>query len=234
MKRKWKEQLKSMYAAPPPLRKREFVRKWNPPQMSVWEFLFLQAAYIRKWIWGISAAVFAAAMFGSIVEWKNSVWMISALTPLLAVTVVSECGRSEHYGMAELETATRFSLRSVLFARLGILGIENLAVLGLLLAVGTGNAVLGPVQAGAYIVTPYLLTAFIGLYIVRRVKGQEAMYFSVGAAVCIGVSVFLFRDVLMGIYQADGHLWWGCGALLCGVGAVRQYGSIMKETEDAV
>lgn len=108
MRRELKEHLKRIYEAPPPQHKKEFLQKWNQQRMNTWEFLFSQAAYIRKRIWGISVVVFVVSVLGAITASKNLVWTISALTPLLAAAVVTECGRSEHYEMEELEMATRF------------------------------------------------------------------------------------------------------------------------------
>lgn len=237
MRRELKEHLKSIFEAPPPLRKKEFMQKWINPQMNFCGFLFSQMAYIRKWIWGISAAVFTVAMFGTITASKNLVWFISALTPLLAVTVITECGRSENYEMAELEMATRFSLRSVVFARLGILGMENLIVLCSLLVFGIKsvemkNGELELIWTGVCIIIPYLLTDFIGLQIVRRLKGQEAVYLCAGVAFCISASTFLFRDIFIQIYKEWNPLWWVSIVLLLCVGVAGQYGNIISRTEE--
>ena len=118
MKREIKAQLKSVYEAPPPLHKKEFMQKWNRPQMNIWEVMRSQAAYIRKWIWALSAVIFMVTVIGAVTAAANLMWVLSALTPFLAVTVIAECGRSEQYEMAELEMAARFSLKSVILMRL--------------------------------------------------------------------------------------------------------------------
>ena len=237
MRQELKEHLKSIYEAPPPLHKNEFLQKWNHPQMNFLEFLFSQMTYIRKWIWGISAAVFTVAMFGAITASKNLVWLISALTPLLAVTIITECVRSGNYEMAELEMVTRFSLRSVVFARLGILGMENLIVLFSLLvfcvkSAGIRNGGLELIWTGVCIIMPYLLTDFIGLQIVRRFNGQESVYFCAGAAFCISAFTFLFRDIFVQIYREWNPLWWVSIVLLLCVGVAGQYGNIISRTEE--
>lgn len=234
MRREWKAQLRSIYEAPPPQHKKEFLQKWNRPQMHIGAFLFSQLSYIRKWIWGISAVSFAASVFGVIVSYRNLVWLISALTPLLAVTVISECGRSEHYEMAELEMVTRFSLKSVLFARLWILGGGNALLLCLMLTAGIWKGESEPLQTGMCILIPYLLTAFIGLCIVRRFRGREAMYFCIGIAAAIGSFIFLSRDMLTRIYQGYDPIWWGCIMLLLCGGVIRQYRNIIVETEELI
>lgn len=232
MKREIREQLRRIYDAPPPLHKKEFLQEWNCPAMSFTEFMASQAAYIRKRNWGIAVAIFGIALLGTITASKNLVWIISAFTPLLALTVLTECGRSESYEMAELEMATRFSLRSVILARMGILGVENLAVLCFLLTVGVWDEALEPIQAGICIIMPYLLTTFLGLHIVRRVKGQEALYFCAGVAFCVGCSVFLLREKFLLFYGQWNPLWWGGIVLLLCIGAARQYSGIISGTEE--
>ena len=234
MKQLWKESLKDVLQAPPPVRKQEFLQKLDPGQMSVCAFAVRQAAYIRKWSWCVSAAVFFISLASAAWFSVDMLWGISALAPLLALTVVSECGRSEFYKMAELEMVTRFSLRSVLLARLGMLGVENLVILGLLVPVGLWRNRLHPLQAGVYILTPFFLTIGTGLYLMRRFRQQEAVYVCAGAAVCISFSVFLFRSFYPQIY-AEGYLvWWMAGMLLSGSAAVRQCQKILYRMEGVV
>ena len=232
MKREIREQLKFVYEAPPSLHKKEFVQRWNHQPMNIWEVLCSQATYIRKWIWVVSTLIFVTAVFGVVPASNNLMWIFSALTPLLAVTVIAESGRSDNYEMTELEMATRFSLKSVVFARLGILGIENLFVLGFLIVVGIWNGEEEPFQTGVCILIPYLLTTFIGLCIVRRFKGHEAMYYCMGIAVAIGCFVFLSGDMVTRIYQGYDPIWWGSIMLLLTGGVIRQYRNMIIETEE--
>lgn len=126
--KQWKDELKLAFDAPGPERKREFIRQLEPQKVPSYRALFTQAAYIRKWVWCVSVIVFATAILGAAFLPNTGIWLISGLTPLLALTIIAESGRSECYGMAELEMATRFSLRSVTLARLGILGIMELII----------------------------------------------------------------------------------------------------------
>lgn len=223
MKQSLKNDLKQALEAPPPLRKKEFLRELELPGMSTTEFVLSQIGYIRRWIWAVSAAVFGISLAGSVILSVDMLWAISAFAPLLALTILSESGRSESFGMTELEMATRFSLRSVLFARLGILGTENLVLLCLLIPVGMWNNVLSPLQAGVYIVTPFLMTAFIGLSIVRRFRGREAIYFCAASAVCVSLSVLFCHLTFPQVYQENYLMWWLAGILLLGVGTAKQY-----------
>ncbi|MCM1303915.1 MAG: hypothetical protein NC305_00675 [Lachnospiraceae bacterium] len=210
------------------MHKKEFLRKLGLSEMTMAEFVFSQTGYIRRWVWAVSVLAFLTALAGALLLSADMIWAISAFTPLLALTLLSESGRSENYKMAELEMATRFSLRSVLLARTGILGMENLALLCLLIPLGLRNNTFSPLQAGAYILTPFLLTTFTGLWIVRRSEGREGMYLCVGIAVCVSVSVFFFHRTVPQIYGRNHLAWWIAGALLLCMGTVRQYCDILE------
>ena len=97
-------------------------------KITVDKMLLIQAKYIRKTAWLTALLLlFAAAMVAK--GNPESVFQIAALTPLLAFVTEIETRRSYAYGMAELEMTTRFSLRSIVFARFLLLGIFDLAVL---------------------------------------------------------------------------------------------------------
>ena len=228
----WKDSLNKAFEAPPPLRKQQFLQKLRYPEMRMYEFLLTQVGYIRKWVWGVSALIFTLSLIGTAPFGTDSLWCVSALTPMLALTLVSESGRSEFYEMAEMEQATRFSLRSVIMARLLILGIENLAVLLLLVPVSVWNQDMNPIRAGVYIITPYLLTAWTGLSIVRRYRGREAAWTCMGAAVCVAVSVLILHTSAPQIYGAEYLFWWVMSALALLVSTAKQGQAIFKRTEE--
>ena len=232
MKQKLKEELLHVFAAPDPMCKRDFLRELETPRMSIPMFVFSQIGYIRKWIWGLSLFIFMASVVGAVCFSGEVLWMISAMTPLLALTVVSESGRSDNYEMAELELATRFSLRSVVLARLGILGIENLVILSLLLPIGVWEQRLGILQSSVYILAPYLLTTFIGLYIVRRFRGREAVYFCMGITAGISFFALLGQDIVPQLYQQSRFGWWLVSALMLGAATAIQYFKLIGATEE--
>ena len=228
---KWKHELKEAFDAPRSVRKREFLRQLALPQMTVHEFLFSQIGYIRKWVWCVSALVFVVAILGLAFLPNTVLWLISGLSPLLALTITSESGRSEFYEMAELEMATRFSLRSVIFARLVILGLMNLLLLGVLLPIGLHNNTAAPFAAALYIITPFLLTTFIGLHIVREFRRQEAMYTCVGTSVGISISLFLSHNIIPFIYQEQCLTAWMIAALVLLQGNGKQCTAMIRQTE---
>lgn len=232
MKKMLKKELQNAFEAPGPLHKKEFLKKMPQPTIGMFSFIWLQARYIRRWVWVMSALIFAISLFGSVMFSKDMLWAIAAFTPLLALAILSESGRSENYGMAELEMATRFSLRSILFARLGILGIENLLLFGLLLPLGLWNNLLKPIQAGIYIIMPYLLTAWAGLWIVRKYRNREAVYFCGGIAVCISFLTIFSHDSFPLIYYENYLGWWCLGTVVFSIGIAKQLIDMINRTEE--
>lgn len=229
---KWKDELKQAFDIPQPLGKRDFLRQLDLPGIPVHEFLFSQIAYIRKWVWCVSAMVFIVTLLGFAFLSDTVLWLISGITPLLALTIISESGRSDLYKMAELEMATRFSLRSVIFARLAILGLMDLLILGALLPIGLWSDASTPLAAALYIVTPFLLTVFSGLYIVRKLRGQEALYVCTGTSVGISTFLFLSHNIIPFIYKEQCITAWIIIALILLFGNGRQCISMIKQMEE--
>ncbi len=228
----WKEGLREAFGAPPSLEREAFLGRLDRPRISAGEFVLSQAAYISARSWLLSVLVYGVAAAGAMVWDLDMVWAVSALTPLLALSLVSECRRSERHGMEELEMTTRFSLKSVILARLGLLGAENLAVLCMLVPMGARGSRMGMAQAGTYIVVPFLLTAFLALWAERRLRGQEGGYVSAGIAVCVSLGAYFFHREVPALYQESRMGWWLAVAFLLGAGILRQYGRMLRETEE--
>lgn len=232
MNRKLKDALKSSFEAPAPVRKEAFLRDVQMPPISSFAFVCSQAAYIPKWIWALSVMIFSIALIGAEYLEKNMLWCISSFMPLLALAILTESGRSENFGMAEFELSTRFSLKSVILARLGILGVTNLILTGMLVPLAIRNSETTVLQTGIYLICPYLLTVFLGLWVVRKIHGKETIYLCTGIAT--GVS---FGSMIL--YQAfpfilGGHLFirWVVAFVILGIGAADQCYKMITQTEE--
>lgn len=226
----WKNELRAALTPPPPARKGEFLEKINPPGIPFYKLLIVQAGYIRKSAWILSALIFGRAVLRLRVLPGEGIWAISALTPLLALTIVAESGRSQLYKMEELEAATRFSLKSVTLSRLCVLGLGNGAVLAALLPAGL-RAGEEFVPRGLYILTPYLLSAFAGLWIVRKIPGREGLSACAGAGVSISVFLSIFHESLRG---AELVKFWGISAAVLLAANLFQRVKIIDEKEKFV
>ena len=129
---------------------------------------------------------FARSMGGFFAS-ENTVWIVSAFTPFLALLLIAESTKSAIYGMNELEMSARFSLKSVVLARLIILGVFNFGIFCIIIPVCHVANSISFMQTGVYLFVPYLLTTSISLYLVRRFRNKEVIYG------CMAVAVFCKR-----------------------------------------
>lgn len=216
-------------AAPGPdgARKRAFLRSLPPAPVSHLRFLLGQAAYVRPVTWIASLVVLILALAAGRLAPGDAVWVTAALTPFAALAAVTEGARSALYGMEELELASRFSLRSVVLARMGAVGLAHLALVCVLAALGGGSFF----RAGTYLLTPYLLTDLLGLAAVRRVRGREGLYLCGGAAV-LTAGLALALHGVRGVYDPAGFRWWllALAAVLALTG--REYFKTIQKTEE--
>lgn len=227
-----KTELQQAFAPPPPKRKREFLRQVSRRQMTFCNFLLSQVCYLKKWVWCATALLFAVSILGAAVLSLNMVWVIASCSPLLALTVLSENGRSERYQMEELELSTRFSLRSVLLARMAVLGIANLVLLAMLLPVALLNNTLSLLAAGLYILTPYMLTACIGLSIARKFRGKDGLYACMGVSVMVSISISLSHIQAPFLYLEPHIPWWFLSLTVLTIATAKHCVNMIQQTEE--
>ncbi len=232
MNKELKNALIESFDTPAPTRKKEFLCSIQKPSISIWEFIGTQAAYIRKWVWGLSVLIFTVALIGAEYMERDMLWCISAFMPLLALSVLTESGRSESYGMAEFELSTRFCLKSVVLARLWIIGAANLVLFCLLVPFAHMNNGVSILQTGVYMACPYLLTTFGGLWAVRKVRGKEAAYLCAGIAVGVCTGSLILHQSFPIIYTGQGFIWWIAAMIIFGIGTTNQCYKIVKQTEE--
>jgi hypothetical protein len=187
MKRAMKQALRQAFTPPAPMHKRAFLRTLPQPRLSTAAFARQQAGAVRGWVWLVSLAILAAALRLLRTADRADLWNLAAMMPFLAVTAVAECARSRTYGMDELEKATRFSLKSVVLARMAVVGLAHLALLAVLLLLG------GRVGWAVYLLVPYLLSTLLGLAATRRLRGREALYGCFGAAALVSSGAVLLQ-----------------------------------------
>lgn len=226
-----KKMLAVAYEAPEPLKKEKFLRKLPKAQISHTEFMLLQAAYMKKWVWIVSVLVLGIALKGASFLERNTMGLFSALMPFIALTVTTENTRSAAYGMEELEMASRFSLRSVALARMGILGGVHFVLICCLIPVSLQNQIYGPLQAGVYLTVPYLLTVIPGLMAARRIHGKESGYVCAGIAVIVSVA-FITQGSNGLVYRERYFSWWLAAFCILIIMLGAEWRRTIKETEE--
>lgn len=234
MDQKIKSALKEGFQAPPPERKEAFLQKiaWEGETPKARSFFLSQVRYIRKSSWLFSIFVLAGAIWGAGWFPEDCLWMVSAIMPMAAVCFLTENLRSEEQGMWELEMASRFSLKSVMLARMGIMGGAHLILLGVILMCieNTQAAFLG--RTGVYLLVPYFLTAVLGMELSRNVRGKEAVYGCLTIAVIVSTSHLLFKDLLEKSYEGKYFLVWLAVLCLLIVRTVSDWRKVMRNMEE--
>ena len=226
-----KKALADIYHAPEPVRKKAFLKKYRRRELGRRELLLAQAGYIRRWVWAASALLFGGVLW--LASWQESktVWAAAALTPFLALLMVVENGKSRFYGMEELELSCRMSLRTVALARMLILGVSHFFLLGLLIPVTAAWGAVGLFQAGLYLLTPYLLTAALGMELTRHIRGREGIPACAAASALVSAFGVLAGTGLMELYLRSALPWWS-GALAVSLAALAMELHIeLKRTE---
>ena len=168
MKSDMKKVLEEAFAAPEPTRKKEFMRKINQPQISTFSFMLSQISYIRKRVWLVSVLISVLALMIAEYVGADCIWVIASLMPFVALGAITESVRSTTFHMAELEMASRFSLKSITLARLGVIGLLHFAVFCILVPFTCRNALLPLGKVGIYLFVHYLLTTVLGLVASRK------------------------------------------------------------------
>lgn len=190
--------------------------------------LLLQVRYISGWVWVTSVLVFAGIFLTSRVLEPKLIALVFSLTPFLVLISVTESVRSITCGMDELEMAARFSVKSVMMAKMGILGMENILILALAAVVLPQNFW----ENALYLLGPYMLTALGNLAIVRRWRGKDATYACAGLAAFVCVGGITITSCYPVIYEAKYQkLWCLVLLLLIGMTIWESYKMIQKTEE---
>ena len=194
--------LREICRAPEPEEKEKFFERLaeqgltdrRPAAMSQGEFLRRQFLYIPKWTWVLSGALLLI-ITGIICMNAGSLNPGSlhpgvypfALTPLLAALVLLETGRSFRFKMAELEYTARFSLRSVVLARLFWVGAVDTVGLLMVICVVCHRLSYSLLRVFLYMMVPYLCGAFLGSVYERKKRADHG---GGTVLICILTSVF--------------------------------------------
>ena len=234
MSNQLKRSIQKAFAAPEPdqQEKARFLRTLPQPQISLLQFILVQASYVRKVSWVLSGLILLLALFGAYNISQDTLWVVSAFVPALGLLAVTEGNRSMMYGMSEFEMSTRFSLKSVVMARMSVLGVLDFIVLVCAIPVcytGSGFSLL---QTGLYLLVPYMLTVNISLWIIRRFQGQETVYVCMSVAALIGganVGLHFITDL---IYQNANIVWWFILLVLLFAGMAHEIYLAIKQTEE--
>ena len=234
--------LNEICRAPEPEGKTEFFKrleeqsltKRRPAVMSHGEFLLGQLPYIEKRIWVLSGAILLFLMG---ICYNDPGKYPFALTPLLAAGVLVETGRSYRWKMAELEYSARFSLRSVMLARMFLIGAVDIVGLLIVICAVSPRLSYSMARVFLYMMVPYLCASFLGSVYERKHRADHGWG---SIVICVLSSAFFAAAPFIygRLYEEKTTLLWAAAfvLLVCGLtDSMRKWVSEMRfEREEPV
>jgi len=234
MNRQLRKNIQRAFEFPKPNQqeKESFLKTLPQPQINMLQFVLTQAAYLRKWILFLSILLLFPALIGTYCIDLNILWVVSAVVPFLGLLAVTETTRSMVYGMSEFEMSTRFSLKSVVLARMSVIGLLDVLVFCCFIPLCCISSNTSFLQTGIYLFVPYLLTVNISLWITRHFRSKEVIYACMSVAVLVSAANVGLHFMADFVYQFSYIEWWLilCG-LLVGTMIYETY-CIIKQTEE--
>lgn len=191
-----------------------------------------QITYIRKWVYLASLLILALAVIAADYAGTNSVWVVAAIMPFIALCMVTESTRSETYGMAELEMASRFSIRSIMLARFATIGAVHMISLCILIPVVGHSALISFLQAGIYLLVPYLAASVLEFAAIRRLRGKEGLSVCMVVSVMVSVLNTMLKGLLTYLFGAGQFVIWLILAVYLTGRAIREYRIMIYQTQE--
>ena len=231
MNKKLKNEIAKVFEFPVPSNKSQFLRSLPRQRISTKAFVLRQISFIKTSVWLLSLLILLPAIGGAWFVGEDMIWIVSSFIPFLALLLITESTKSKIYGMNELEMSSRFSLKSVMLAKLSILGILDFFIFAILIVVCylvSGTSLL---QTGVYLFVPYLLTTNISLYLVRHSQSKEAVSWCMAVAVLVSGTNIALRYLADFLYQTNYLVWWVIATLLLLGSIIRELYQTFRKTE---
>ena len=234
MNKKLKQELKAAFEAPRPSRKNEFLMNVSYPKTSNLDFFFSQILYIRKIFWCLSALIAVAVIFLIQVfdVAFNTIVILSSFLPFLVVISVAEISKSISYNMAEIEMSCKYNLNKITLVRLSLIGSFHFIILFCMVILFAHSSEYSFLQFLLYSITPFLLCAYLSLYISNRFFSDDIAYICAGVAGVVSISVFLLTTNFKMIYSQRIVLFWCLTFVFTLISLLKEINNLIKRSEE--
>lgn len=172
--REIKKLLKKAYYMPETESAKRFIKEHEKRSCQLWDIVRTEFRYMG--VKSIFVCILLCALF-LVVNAKgdtNIMWIVSSMVPVCSMVPMLFIFRAEKYGMCELETASRFSLKFIRLIRMLILVIFSVGVIlggSLIFRDLWMNRILDIV---VYMLFPYLVSIWGCLFVARNWHGKES------------------------------------------------------------
>lgn len=209
MDKKLKTALKQSFTPPPTQRKTQFTNSISCPKARFREVVISQILFIRKRVWLLfmisTCFAFFYTEFANIPE--NIVAVVSAILPFISLCTAMEIYKSAACNMEEMELACKYNLTKIMLMRLGVLGTVSFIMLALFVLI-VGKSDFGMFRNIVYITVPYLLSSYLSLSIISKLRSKETIYVCAGTSGVISVLILLAGSSYKFIYHLDFMATW--------------------------
>lgn len=178
------KKLRKAYEITPSSREIIFVRKHEIRSLRLFDILLLELKYIG--IKGLLSISLLTIVFYVITKTDNvqATKSLASILPVMALLMTTCIGRSERFGMEELEASSRFSARFIKLIRLFLLGVGSLSLLGIVSVLIHSIIKTNPVLTIGMVGIPYLTNVWGSLMITRKWHAKENIYG------CVALTIF--------------------------------------------
>lgn len=197
-------------------------------------FILSQITYIRKRVYLTSVLMLVLAVVASDYAKTDSVWAVAAMMPFIALCLVTESARSETYSMAEFEMASRFSIKSIMLARFGTIGLVHMVMLCILIPIVRHSALISFIHAGIYLLVPYLAASVLECAAVRRFRGKEAISVCIVISIMVSLLNTVVKELLTHLFGSKQFAIWLILAVYLTGRTVLEYRKMIYQTEEWV
>lgn len=210
MDKKLKTALKQSFTPPPARYKEPFINSIPYPKAAFREVLISQITFIRKRVWLLFAlCVVFALYYTTYVNTPESIVMgVSAVVPFFSLCIVAEIYKSAASNMEEMELACKHNLPKIILIRIGILGAASFVLL-IFLVIITGKSSFGLFRNAIYIGVPYLLTSYLSLLTISKLRSKETIYICTAISAAVSLFIVTAHNNYNFIYHVDFTFIWG-------------------------
>lgn len=209
-----KQLLQQAYTLTPSKQEYSFLRRYQKRRISMTQILRIELKYMG--LRSLLAGLIVWAMLAGLIltgGGAKAKWIIASILPVLSLLLTAMGGRSERYGMEELEASSRFSLRMLRMTRMCLLGICSLVI-----TLGTTGMFRAYVETGflrsfCLVSIPYLLNVWGCLWLIRRWHAKENIYGCIGLTMITCLLPSLVQSLQAMESMSDGFIYTALVAL---------------------
>lgn len=234
MNNKLKQELKEVFNVPLPTRKIEFLKILPYPKVSNFNIFLSQILYIRKRFWTLSILFSIGLLFMLINNGyeHSKVSLLSSFLPVFTMVGISEISRSFSYNMIELEMSCKFNLQKIIMMRLVLIGSFYFIIFLFLTIIATFRSEFNFSRLILYSITPFLVSSYLSLAVMRQIKTNEFIYICSGIT---AVTSFIVMNISMNfkvIYEQSFVIGWRVLFIAATILLIYESYKIIKKTEE--